>query len=275
MAPTTRVTSAHIMPTCEEEEDELAKDLFSCIGGLTWEILGSQLQWSIIAWAGLVVVCYSGTPFRLWLQLGCRRRKGDSLAMAWKMKWFGDGETLPLKPHFDAILRSLQGMCSCVTVVLWVTKTYKRAVPGWLHGIDCGCCVVYLAHLLSALIRSNFAPAYAWGWEAAIDAFTVPPLILERSGGNLGGAWLTLAFLRVLRVRTAFMRLAKSGVFETLMTETGIAVMIKILEFVSVIIIMAGSLLIIESLGDIPGFADSFFLTDLGDEISFVQMCYL
>ena len=85
-----------------------------------------------------------------------------------------------------------------------------------------------------------------------------------------GGTWLTVSYLRVFRVQSAFARFKDSGVLEPFMGDIGLAAIAKVFECISVIFTIAGTVWVVEGLGDIPGFFDATISSGMGD-ISFFQ----
>jgi hypothetical protein len=88
-----------------------------------------------------------------------------------------------------------------------------------------------------------------------------------------GATWLNVSYLRVYRICTALTRLSKAGILEPYLSDFNTVLITKIIECVCVIVTIAGTLWIIEGLGDIPGFFDTFIDAGMG-KISFFQMCY-
>lgn len=92
------------------------------------------------------------------------------------------------------------------------------------------------AQLLWAALRHGFAPRFAWSPACLLDALTLPPLLTEFGAGMARGArayygasWLSLAFLRVLRVPTN-PRSAPIMYIEKALGELGAASLVTFLE---------------------------------------------
>ena len=70
-------------------------------------------------------------------------------------------------------------------------------------------------------------------WESALDAVTITPLIFE-SMPTMGGSWLSLAYLRIVRLLRSFRVLAEwvhiDPSLNLGLTEFTIEVIVKLLE---------------------------------------------
>ena len=120
------------------------------------------------------------------------------------------------------------------------------------------------------VVKNGFSPAYASGFEFGLDCFTITPLLLQRGPPLFGGTWLTVSYLRVFRVQSAFARFNDSGVLEHFMGVIGLAAIAKVFQCILVIFTIAGTIWVVEGLGDIPDFFDATISSGMGD-ISFFQ----
>ena len=251
---------------CDGTSDaDLGAPGIDCNGGVSWGVFGWQLRLSLAAWIFLIGLCSIAGP--LWHRIGA----AENLLLR---KWVGQvADELPFEPRADAWLRLAQFTASLSTVVLWVIKTYERGVPFAVAATDAACCVVFAVHLVWSLLRHGFSTSYALDWEVMVDCFTVPPLLFERFGGGpaaLGAAttaaataanpsavataWVSLAFLRVLRVHSAFGQLAAAGVLAEYLTEMSVALVMLLLKSVALTVIVSATMFILEArLSDAPG----------------------
>merc|ERR1719230_539459 len=65
-----------------------------------------------------------------------------------------------------------QTICSFITVVLWIYKTYVYKVSHTIQLIDMFCAVVFLADKFLRLYNRDFAPVELLNWESILDALT-------------------------------------------------------------------------------------------------------
>ena len=136
----------------------------------------------------------------------------------WAKQWVGTADEPPNLVHLDAGLRVVQLISSTFIFACWIVKSYERRVVPAMYIMEVVACVFCVFHLFFALIKNEFSTAYALGMEGFIDAFTITPLILQGIPdylqGEPGGTWLTLAYLRTYRMKTAFYRLCATGILE-------------------------------------------------------------
>jgi hypothetical protein len=158
----------------------------------------------------------------------------------------------PENQRLNAALRLGQLVGSTAVLATWVAKAYTHASSAATLTVDALCCAGFVAHLAYALVASGFDVRYVLGVEGWLDAFTVTPLLMQLGGGS----YLTLAYLRVYRMYTAFVRLVATGVLEPYVAELAVCYLTKLIEFVMVITFIAGTSFVCEGLGDVPHFSD-------------------
>lgn len=88
---------------------------------------------------------------------------------------------------------------------------FSTKVAPAVYGMEIIACLMCMSHLVFSLIKNEFSTDYALGIEGFIDSFTITPLLLQ---GAPGGTWLTIAYLRTYRTKTAFYRLCATGILE-------------------------------------------------------------
>lgn len=157
--------------------------------------------------------------------------------------------------------------CASTTVfITFITKSYERKVTQSVLATEVTCCYFFLLHLIFSLIANELSARYTIGFECWLDAFTIVPLLMQTEGGS----WLTLAYLRAYRMKRAFDEIAEAGVLRPYMGALTILIIRKLITFINVLTTIAGTELIFESLGDIKGFADSYYSAEMGG-VSFFQ----
>jgi hypothetical protein len=229
-----------------------------CSSHASWELLGTELYVSLLVFVMIVTLTYLAADF--W---------DVKNPPVWVVKWIGSPGNPPIYVELNASLRLAQLCASTIVVILWIYKSYEREVSDGVYAVEVICCLVFIVHLLYALIASGMSMSCAMGFETFLDAFTITPLLMQGAGGS----YLTIAYLRVYRMNTAFNRLAGTGVLDDYMSELSIALVKTLVGVIMVIFIISGTCFVFEGLGDVKHFADRFVDSAMGG-ISFFQMCY-
>ena len=81
----------------------------------------------------------------------------------WALVHFGAPGKKPQKQSLNATLRLWQLICSTTTMVLWVVKSYLLEMNAVTYAIEVLCCIVFIAHLMYALVNSGFDVNYVLG----------------------------------------------------------------------------------------------------------------
>ena len=185
--------------------------------------------------------------------------------------YIGSQSTPPIDARLDVTLRVLQLVCSSLIVVSWIYKSYAADLAHTnIYSLEVLACVGCLAQLAFRVIKSGFSFTYMTSIEIVFDCFTLSPLFLQRAGPMFGGSFVTLSYLRVYWVLSAFNDLADEGFLEPYISDMSTAVLQKLIEFVAVIFAIAGTFWILEGLGDLPFLQDTYIDSGMG-EISFLQ----
>ena len=166
-------------------------------------------------------------------------------------------------------LASVDLVCSLLVVVLWVKKSYAKAVASWVLATEMFCASFFLLNYCLRLLRAGLAPRAAASGRGFVDLLTAVPLALQ---GGPYGSWLSLSFLRALCCLWAYEALEASGALEAVSDTLRRAVVIA-LRFAALVVVFAGALYVLETLGDVGGMVDVVLEAQMG-EISFYQMCY-
>ena len=203
--------------SCDDTMDDGSPAKYlQCISYASWTTMGWQLLGSLVVWVfgiGVVAVLarmYRGLPTPDWVHM-----------------WFGSPGVKPENQLLNANLRLMQLICSSIVMITWIVKSYLREAPPGIQAIEFLCCMVFLLHLVYALIGNGFSVAYALSYEGWLDAFTITPLLMQLGGGS----YLTLAYLRTYRMNTAFVRLCATGVLDEGYSEITLVYIKKLVEF--------------------------------------------
>lgn len=172
-----------------------------CGYNASWSHFGRQFWWSCLVWGVLWLFCASFG--RVW-----RKNKDDR---HWVKQWVGSANEPAEAKTVDACLRLVQLCSSTFLFGCWIWKSYERRVAPLVYGMEIIACWNCTCHLIFSLIKHDFSTDYLAGLEGLIDVFTITPLLLQVAPG---GTWLTLAYLRTYRMKTAFYRICDTGILE-------------------------------------------------------------
>lgn len=174
---------------------------------------------------------------------------------------------------FVGVWALLDLLASALTMALWIDKSYYHGVRGWELVAEYVCAGLYALDLLLRLVQRGFAPAAPLAKEVWLDVFTAVPLLLQ---GSVLRSWLSVTYLRSLGVLWAYERLLEQqGRLGGMMLGSDLArrVATTAVRLAVVVCCFAGSMFLLEYLGDVPHLRDAAVFSEMGD-ISFHQMCY-
>ena len=158
-------------------------------GGITWEVVGTQLQHSLIMLGTLIFVCAAIGPW--W-----RHQPTPNFILM----YVGQEEKAPKSDAITTPLRVLQGTNSVLVMAFWFVKCYIYTHPLWMAILEILSSLIFLIDLIFTLVRSGFDLTTALSMDTLVDCLTIPSL-LAWSGGSV---WLTFTFLRASRVYESF-----------------------------------------------------------------------
>lgn len=181
----------------------------------------------------------------------------------------GTEDESPRDPWFVHGLHSADLVCSLVVVILWLRKTYMRSVEHWVCVTEWCLCAFFLTNYMLRLLRAGLAPGAAGSVQSLVDVLTAIPLALQ---GGPYSTWISFTFLRALCCLWAYEALEASGALDAV-SDIRRRMVVVLLRFMALIVCFAGIMFVLEALGDIGSWGDTFISADMGD-ISFYQMCY-
>jgi len=175
------------------------------------------------------------------------------------------------KPAEDSRLLNallLVDVCvSALTVGFWIEKTYHYGVRQWMAVVECVFAAFFLLDYALRLVRKGFSPAAPWQAACLLDVFCAVPMLLQATSNR---AWLSLTYTRSLAVMWAFEALHEAGATAR-MSELRVRLIQAVLRLGALVFCFAGTMLIVEFLGDIGALTDKFLEADMG-AISFHQV---
>jgi hypothetical protein len=185
----------------------------------------------------------------------------------------GEPAREPQLPTIGQLLEMGQLCASTILVVIFVAKTYRVLAP-WLYFVEVLCVCMCAAHGTFTFARSGFTVNHAASLLVFLDCITLPATVFQRMPRMLGGgSWLTLSYLRTFHQLSSLRRLREMGLLERFMSDFATEFCFAFFELINVVVTISGTMLILETLGDIPAFEDRFWVTGMGD-VSFFSMMY-
>lgn len=101
---------------------------------------------------------------------------------------------------------------SSLTVAFWVDKTYHHGVRPWVVGLEYACAAFFVADTARRCAKAGFARlSVASSPECLLNLLCAAPLLLQGSPRGFH-AWLSLSYVRSLRLLAAFDALLSAGV---------------------------------------------------------------
>lgn len=194
-------------------------------------------------------------------------------------------------PFMVTTVGLLQIVCSTISISLWWQTTYERGSTDPDESSEDGrkarhngqriLNVVYIFLYFFTHLREGFRLSVCWKPQSFIDAITIVPEYAVPATGffaeypkrhELYTRWISLLFLRSWRALAAYERL------ENVIDLKNVSVLWRtvfrtILRTVAMVISMAGIMLNLEVLGEIPGWEDVYIETGMGT-LSPWQMFY-
>ena len=203
----------------------------------------------------------------------------------------------------NTVIGSLQMVFSVLIVSTWVYKSYYPALlasglrshhyevyyerqaplPAPVLQIEFISCVFFGVSYLREHLRHECSIKHALKLEGMLDVLCVASLVV--SAGNNSGCeeedtvckavfpettWLTLTYLRAMRVQTAWSEFDESGVLDNFQPVMRF-MMASVVRLATIVTSFAGTMLVFELLGDPPGFSDKSLEVPMGDVSFFMQ----
>jgi hypothetical protein len=249
---------------CSAGSDDDA-DVLPCFeNGPQWWQIGRQVGWSLAFWC--VAVTVSPLMRHIW-NTHC-----DPTPL-WVQKFIGTKYRMAHNVNVEAALCFAQFMGSGCVVCLWIFKSYDTDHDYKTYAIELICVIACILHACFDSIKFSFSWKHALSFSVFLDCLTLPPLVMQKWGAWAGGSWLTLAYLRVFQAYKSVHKLVEINCFDSLLDNFVQECILAVLQCLVVVFAIAGTLFVMEGLGDIDGFSDSFVDSGMG-EISFLQMVY-
>jgi hypothetical protein len=252
---------------CDELEDF---DVLPCMDdGPQWWQLGRQVAWSLFVWG--VVIVLSPIVSWIWRNYFFLRR---GVPPRWAQRHVGSEFRSAKNLDLENGLCIAQFFSSMTLVWIWVKQSYsQREISLPEYRVQFFCVGICFIHALFERMKYGFSVRHALSFSIFLDCLTLPPIITQGSGAWAGGSWLTLAYLRTYQCWTPMKRLLQTNFFDHVLSDFIQECVVAILECILVVFSIAGTLWVMEAMGDIEGFADQFTDSGMG-KISFFQMVY-
>eukprot|EP00403_Amphidinium_massartii_P016555 CAMPEP_0178424070 /NCGR_PEP_ID=MMETSP0689_2-20121128/28020_1 /TAXON_ID=160604 /ORGANISM="Amphidinium massartii, Strain CS-259" /LENGTH=1102 /DNA_ID=CAMNT_0020045695 /DNA_START=30 /DNA_END=3334 /DNA_ORIENTATION=+ len=187
--------------------------------------------------------------------------------------YVGTSTKAPTYPHFLTLVWLVNAAASIMYCVMWVRTAYIRdAHRRWEDHLVKGMAWIFLVtYALRALI-DGFKPSLPWQMYRLIDIFSTIPSF----GVSYNPTWVSWRFLRVASSLEAIEELDRSGALASVFqfTEYTKALILLVAQTLALICTLAGTVFVLEVLGEIPYVEDHFYVLDSGDAISPFQCFY-
>lgn len=199
-----------------------------------------------------------------------RKNPNDASAvLRFAMAHVGDRENEPANPALAGAINVLQALSSLAAVASFVTRVYTDADD--LRGVDAADAALAVVWLLCGLYRIASKEFEAADFATFVDCVTCASA-WAGSSGDPGASTACLTYLRALTLPTLVEALRSLGLLHRL-SEFQQSLLASFLRFATLVVGFAGTLLVLEALGEVEGFADQFHEFGMGN-LSFFQMCY-
>jgi len=163
----------------------------------------------------------------------------------------------------------MQFVFSSYTCVNWVHKSYEHELNDSVKHAELGFAGFFILHYIILATKSNFNWRFVWGINALVDVLTIVPLLIQ----GYQNSWLSLSYVRCLRMLQAYYRIERSGIMENV-NDFIRGIIIGAINFLTLVYFLAATEFLLEVLGPISEFEDEFILTRSGDYVSMWQMYY-
>ena len=254
------------------DDDDASLEALPCLsGGPNWKQLGQQLGTSLAIWIFVVFVA----PVLNWVWhrfVWAQNKYGRKLERAppfWIQLYVGTAHRKPHRTKVETVLTFLQFMGSSGLLVTWIVKSYSLGRSLTVGALEPFFVTICVLHGLFMATRESFSRSAFCTICFFVDCLTLPAVAMQHQGGY----WLTLSFLRTYHMRLSLMKLRDLKIFDEIFSEFEQEVTTALIDTILFASTIAGTVWVLEGLGDIEGLADQFTASGMG-AISFFQMLY-
>ena len=255
-----------------ERDDDI--EVLPCVeDGPSWHLISLEILFGLFVWLCVVGVSW----FSEKVYSAARETQPEGAPPPLFRRYVGTATREPEEPMLGYIFEFVQLGASGVIVWTWIGATYRMQGPvdGGTFTAELLAVCACVVHRFFVAARHGFSLGHAMGTSCLLDCLTLPAVAMRGSKDLqfVGGTWLTLAYLRTYHQLNAVRRMRDLKLLESLFSDFAQACLIALMECVLVVFTIAGTTWLLESMGDIDGFADKFIASGMG-EISFFQMVY-
>lgn len=179
----------------------------------------------------------------------------------------------PRYPSFLTVLLYSQILCSLVAVGLFIVNAQLMQLTKAAVESDFTLGVFFTIHYLIMSCQAEFSIWFTLTPTQLVDVITLPAMLLGQ--GRKTTTFVSMSFLRTLSALTSFEKLTALGVVRLGVGEVSHEVGLVVLRFVALVVCFAGSVLVFETLGEVPAWQNygNGIPTEMGN-ISFLVMFY-
>ncbi|CAJ1351641.1 unnamed protein product, partial [Effrenium voratum] len=180
-------------------------------------------------------------------------------------------------PQVNVGIQVLRLLLALLQSYFYARRTYLKGAwnlqnsAAWEYGIS----VFFMFSFFLDRLSEGFQWHLAWLPFVVVDTFVITPMFLPYTweGTRIPEErwWLSLGYLRIVTALAAFMNLQRlwSGQYQSPFAQCFLSGM----RLAAMIVCMAGTIFVLEILGEIKFMRDFFILANMG-ELSIFQMCY-
>lgn len=166
---------------------------------------------------------------------------------------------------------------SILIVSAWVYATYapRSSTADGRHPIllyiELVSCSFFIFTYVREHLRYGFSFKHAWSLQSILDVICVVSLLVAAGGTFFPEpTWLSLTYLRALRVQMMWGEFDKSGALDNF-GQMPRAIVESVIKFSVIVILFSGTMFIFEALGDPEVLVDQTLETRMGPSSFFIQ----
>jgi len=180
------------------------------------------------------------------------------------------------QPFFIVVLAFLCFILSVVETIDSIQTTYTlgEVRPRWFQ---VAIALFFTTNYCVMRLQAGLRPLSAWGINALVDLFTVVPVLMP-FGPDLepltrSQCWLTLKYLRIYSAMKSYQAIMDTTTLGEL-SEVTLFFLGWLMRTATLIVMMGGTIFVLEVLGELPGYADHAIPVSDGAEVSVFQAAY-
>ncbi|KAK3279957.1 hypothetical protein CYMTET_12190 [Cymbomonas tetramitiformis] len=236
----------------------------------SWKLVVQQISFFAVTESLVIALVIL---LQLFYSTYIKTRAGDGALHLAKTKVLGSKFQLPDDEYlwFSKSLSLVNVLFSGLTVALWILKTQRLDVDSWVIQLEIVTTAFFTLHFLVNLVRSEFSWDYVLSCSGVIDVFTIVVILVQNTHQH---AWLSWSYFRMYSMYSNYATLVWLGWNPLNHHEIRQHLTLSVFKFFAVLVIMSGSVFVVEVLGDIDGFDEKMIRVRMG-HVSFYSIFYM